>query len=145
MYTHILVPVDLNDETSWEKVLPTAVELCRVYGAVLHLMTVVPETHLHAAVTQYFPGDYEDKIKGQVHDELHAFSASHVPEGTKVQHVIAHGKIYNEILATAKQVKADLIVMGAHHPELEDYLLGPNAARVVRHAECSVMVVRNQK
>ena len=46
------------------------------------------------------------------------------------------------ILATAKKVRADLIVMAAHRPEFRDYLLGPNAYRVVRHAECSVLVVR---
>lgn len=143
MYKHILVPVDLNDDTSWSKVLPTAVELCRVFDGVLHLVTVVPEIGFYAAASQYLPNDYEEKIKAQVHDELHAFSAKHVPAGIQVQHVIAHGKIYNEIINAAKAVKADLIIMGAHHPELEDYLLGPNAARVVRHAECSVMVVRN--
>ncbi|MEP3300223.1 MAG: universal stress protein, partial [Pseudoruegeria sp.] len=38
--------------------------------------------------------------------------------------------------------KADLIVIGAHRPDFKDYLLGPNAARVVRHSECSVYVVR---
>jgi nucleotide-binding universal stress UspA family protein len=32
--------------------------------------------------------------------------------------------------------------MGSHRPELSDYLLGPNAGKVVRHAKCSVMVVR---
>ncbi|MDX9860174.1 MAG: universal stress protein, partial [Rhodospirillales bacterium] len=72
----------------------------------------------------------------------HAFSARHVPAGIRVQHIIAYGKVYKEILDATKLVKADLVIMGAHHPELEDYLLGPNAARVVRHAGCSVMVVR---
>jgi nucleotide-binding universal stress UspA family protein len=143
MYKHILVPVDLNDETSWQKTLPSALEMCRTFGATLHLMTVVPEIGLHAAVTQYFPSNYEEEIRRQVHDDLHAFSSHHVPAGTKVQHIIAYGKVYKEILDAAKMVKADLIVMGAHHPEFEDYLLGPNAARVVRHAGCSVMVVRN--
>ncbi len=33
--------------------------------------------------------------------------------------------------------------IGSHRPELKDYLLGPNAARVVRHANCSVLVVRD--
>jgi nucleotide-binding universal stress UspA family protein len=33
-------------------------------------------------------------------------------------------------------------VVGAHRQDLKDYLLGPNAARVVRHADCSVYVVR---
>ena len=37
----------------------------------------------------------------------------------------------------------DLIIMASHRPELQDYLLGPNAARVVRHANCSVLVVRD--
>ncbi len=52
------------------------------------------------------------------------------------------GKIYQQILETAKRIGADLIVMGSHRPELKDYLLGPNASRVVRHAGCSVMVIR---
>ncbi|HYZ26966.1 MAG TPA: universal stress protein [Geminicoccaceae bacterium] len=42
----------------------------------------------------------------------------------------------------ARTVPAGLIVMGSHHPELKDYLLGPNAAKVMRHADCSVTVVR---
>jgi nucleotide-binding universal stress UspA family protein len=38
--------------------------------------------------------------------------------------------------------EADLIVVGSHRPAMKDYLLGTNAARVVRHAHCSVLVVR---
>jgi len=60
-----------------------------------------------------------------------------------VQHVIAHGNIYEEIIRTANKLKVDLIVMGSHRPALEDYLLGPNAARVMRHAAQSVLVVRS--
>ncbi len=33
-------------------------------------------------------------------------------------------------------------IMADGHPNLAQYLLGPNAARVVRHAICSVLVVR---
>ena len=50
--------------------------------------------------------------------------------------------MYEVILAVAKGIDADLIVMASHRPELKDYLLGPNAARVVRHADQSVLVVR---
>jgi nucleotide-binding universal stress UspA family protein len=60
-----------------------------------------------------------------------------------VQHVVACGTIYEEILTFAGKHGIDMIVMASHRPELKDYLLGPNAARVVRHAECSVLVVRN--
>jgi nucleotide-binding universal stress UspA family protein len=143
MFKHILLPVDLNTEDSWKKALPIAIQNCKAFGATLHLATVVPDVGTHAAVAQFFPDDYEDRILSQVRDELHAFSKANVPDGVKVQHVIAHGSIYKEILDAAERVKADLIIMAAYRPELEDYLLGPNAARVVRHAECSVMVVRD--
>lgn len=42
----------------------------------------------------------------------------------------------------AKEHAADCIIMGSHKPELADYLLGSTAARVVRHAHCSVIVLR---
>ncbi len=34
------------------------------------------------------------------------------------------------------------IVMASHRPGLQDYLLGSTAARVLRHANCSVYIVR---
>jgi nucleotide-binding universal stress UspA family protein len=55
---------------------------------------------------------------------------------------VATGKAYEEILHAAREAGSDLIVIGSHKPELRDYLLGPNAARVVRHSKCSVYVVR---
>jgi nucleotide-binding universal stress UspA family protein len=38
---------------------------------------------------------------------------------------------------------ADLIVVGSHRPVMSDYLLGSNAKTIVRHAQCSVLVVRD--
>jgi len=59
-----------------------------------------------------------------------------------VRHVVAIGTVYEEVLKAAKVSNADLIVIGAHRQDFKDYLLGPNAARVVRHSDCSVYVVR---
>jgi len=50
--------------------------------------------------------------------------------------------VYREIVEAAKDLDIDHIVMGAHSPSLADFLLGPNSARVARHAGCSVTVVR---
>jgi nucleotide-binding universal stress UspA family protein len=63
-------------------------------------------------------------------------------QNAKVRHVIATGRAYEEVLNLAKKTGASLIVVGAHKADISDYLLGPNAARVVRHATCSVHVVR---
>jgi nucleotide-binding universal stress UspA family protein len=57
--------------------------------------------------------------------------------------LVTHGtSIYAEILAVAEEAETDLIVVGSHRPAMKDYLLGTNAARVVRHAGCSVLVAR---
>ncbi len=78
-------------------------------------------------------------------EHLHAFAKEHIPDDVRVQHVVGEGTVYEVILKIAGDINADLIVMGSHRPELKDYLLGPNAARVVRHANCSVMVVRDRE
>ncbi len=142
MYKTILLAVDLNHESSWAKALPMALGQCHAFGAELHAMTVVPDMGM-AIVGSFFPSDYEEKAIARATEELHALTAKNVPAGTKVQHHVASGTIYREILNAADQIGADLIVMSARRPELEDYLLGPNAARVVRHAQCSVLVVRD--
>jgi nucleotide-binding universal stress UspA family protein len=65
-----------------------------------------------------------------------------VPADIRRRHIVGHGSIYHEILRYADEIEADLIVISAHRPTAEDYLIGPNAARVVRHAHVSVLVVR---
>ena len=55
---------------------------------------------------------------------------------------ISSGNPYKAILEVAKEEGADLIVLASHRPGLQDYFLGSTAAKVVRHAECSVLVRR---
>jgi nucleotide-binding universal stress UspA family protein len=141
MFRNVLVPVDLSDKHSWRKALPTAIGLCEAFGAKLNLITVVPEFGL-PLVGQFFPEGYEEKLRQQAARQLKAFVAEQVPDAIPTRRIIAEGKIYQEILSAATTIEADLIVMGSHHPDLSDYLLGPNAARVMRHAACSVLVVR---
>lgn len=53
------------------------------------------------------------------------------------------GRPSDQILAAARELGSDLIVMGAHgHRSLEALLLGSTVERVTRHADCPVMVVR---
>ncbi len=141
MYRNILFTVDLGEESSWQKALPVAIEHARAFGSRLHVMTVVPGFGM-SMVGQFFPKGYEKKMRERARAELHDFVKEHVPEGIPVQHIVGEGTVYSTIIETARKIGADLIVMQAHRPELGDYLLGPNAARVVRHADCSVLVVR---
>lgn len=142
MFSDILLPIDLTHESSWSKALPVALRLAETFAARLHLMTVIPDFGM-TIVAQFFPEDYEEKALETARDALHRFSQDNVPENVAVQHIVCHGTVYEEIIRESKAIGADLVVMTAHRPELRDYLLGPNAARVVRHAPVSVMVIRD--
>lgn len=142
MYKNILLTVDLNQESSWEKALPVAVEYCKAFGSKLHIMTVLPSYGM-PIVGSFFPEDFESKVRNEVNKRLHAFVSEHVPQEIVCQHIVAEGVVYEEIIKTAKTIAADLIIMAAHRPDLRDFLLGPNAARVVRHSTNSVLVVRD--
>lgn len=142
MYKEILLPIDLNDIESQGKAVETAIGLARAFGARVHVQTIVPDFGL-PLVSSYFPADFEAKALENAKRALHEFVKQTFPDDVTVQHIVAHGSIYQEILHCAKDIGADLIVMASHRPDLEDYLIGPNASRVTRHADCSVLVVRN--
>jgi len=55
------------------------------------------------------------------------------------------GGASDEVLAEARFWGADLIIIGSHNPSIRTHLLGSNAEKIVRHANCSVMVVRPHK
>jgi len=141
MYKDILLPIDLNQDSSWKSALPVAIEHARAFGTRLHVMTVVPDFGM-TMVGQFFPKGFEKKAVEACQSKLRAFIDTEIPKDIPTQCIVAEGTVYERILELAKKLKIDLIVLAAHRPELRDYLLGPNAARVVRHASCSVLVVR---
>jgi len=65
--------------------------------------------------------------------------------GGKMDYKLRTGKIYSEVVAFAQSKKADLIVMGSHGVSgFEEYWIGSNANRIVAHAGCPVITVRNK-
>jgi len=141
MFKHILLPVDLGEESSWKKTVPVAIDQCKSSGAKLSMLTVIPDFGM-SIVGQYFPDNYEKDVAKKILEQLHTFVKQQIPEDIRVKHIVGEGSVYEVILNIAEEIKPDLIIMSSHRPELKDYLLGPNSARVVRHATCSVLVVR---
>ena len=141
MYKNILFPVDITETGSWKESLPVVLEYMEAFEATLHIMTVVSNGRM-SLVQQYFPQGSAERIIAKMRVALEKFVGENIPKKYKVKNVVATGSVYECIIKTAEKAKVDLIVMSAHRPELKDYLLGPNAAKVVRHSNCSVLVVR---
>ena len=141
MAATILLAIDIADEGGLGRhMLDESLRLLDV-GGTLHVVSVVPEFGL-PMVASYFQPGYEKEALKAVGQALNDWVARNVPQAVNVRPHVLHGTIYDEILRAANSIGADLIVMGAQRPDLRDYLLGPNVARVVRHARQSVYVVR---
>lgn len=142
--THsVLCAVDVSNGNEDAKTIQTAAKLAALEGAQLDVVGVVPDFGM-SQVSGFFDKDHHDQLVKQAKATLNSIvtDALDADQNLKVRHVIATGRAYEEVLKLADKSKASLIVVGAHKADFKDYLLGPNAARIVRHATCSVYVVR---
>lgn len=139
----VLCALDLSDLASDEKVLLQAAKLADLEGAQLDVLNVLPDFG-ESWVSGFFEEHHHEKAVKDTNRHLSELCAKILGEerNAKVRHLVATGKAYQEILKVAEKAGSGLIVIGAHKPDLKDYLLGPNAARVIRHSDCSVFVVR---
>lgn len=142
MYSTVLLPLDLNEKSSWEKALPAARDICQSSGGTLHVMTVLPDYGM-TIVGQYFPEGAEGDALGAAQAELKKITSEYVGSDVAMEHIIVQGGIHEQILETAERLGTDLIVMAARRPGFADFLLGDIAYKVVRRYPHSVMIVRD--
>lgn len=144
MSKSILCAIDINEKEISGNVLRTAAKLAKIDGARLDVFTVLPNFGM-SIVGSYFEDNFEEKMAGEVKVALKDTVKEILGDETQyeIRHIVAHGSIYEEIIRISEKANSDLIVIGAQKPGLGEYLLGPNAARVVRHSKISVYVVRD--
>ena len=135
MYSNILVPIALDHDTATQESFAIAKRMLADGGTItaLHVMEELPPY-----VAQQLPLGQRDQQQADFKSALSA-AGTDIP-GAKTALVIGHAG--RSILDFAKSDKSDCIVIASHRPGLQDYLLGSTAARVVRHAQCAVHVLR---
>jgi nucleotide-binding universal stress UspA family protein len=140
MFKNILVAVDLEHDSDLDNLLRIASEIATIQNAKVNLLHVISAAP--AVVSQFLPESYETMASEKVEQDLTALAAKvDLAEGTATISV-RFGSVYQEILAYADKIGADLIIVASHKPNVGDYLLGTTASRIVRHAPCSALVVR---
>ena len=141
----VLCPVDFSECSS--AALGVAKDLVRQSEGTLILVHVysVP-TFANAEMAFALPGLME-QFQADAESALAKWSRDAREQGVKrvETHAIC-GTAWDEIVRLAHRREADLIVMGTHgRSGLKHVLLGSVAENVVRHAPCSVLVVRAEK
>jgi nucleotide-binding universal stress UspA family protein len=140
MFKTILVPVDLGEVEAAKPAIDKAGELAESSGGSLRLIyvrAIVPVTYM-----EFMPPAFDEEQQEQADAKLAEVAAGVALPAERVSAVVRLGSVYAEVLDEAEQTGADLIVVGSHRPTMATYLLGSNASTIVRHARCSVLVVR---
>jgi nucleotide-binding universal stress UspA family protein len=133
----ILCPVDFSDASA--HAVSYALELAKRLGASVHLV------HVYELVPYSMPdglggADFLARFSDELEVEL-AKLAERAGPGVKT-HLVVRGVPHREIARVAKDLGADLVVMGTHgRTGLERALLGSVADRVVRSSTIPVIVV----
>jgi len=136
LYQSILIPIDLAHPETAPVMFEKAKALLLPEGrlTVVHAIPDIP-----AYVTLEMPDGFLPITMRKTEDALRGIVEQ---AGVNADIRILTGQPPRAILDTAGEVGADLVIVASHRPGLSDYLLGSTAARVVRHATCSVLVIR---
>ncbi|CAG9415271.1 universal stress protein [Providencia alcalifaciens] len=145
MYNTILVPIDVTEDDLTKMLVPHVNAMQKLNNSTVHFLAVTaPISNYLRYGGTILPGDFPDDQKQadiilkELQEKVKLFS---IPSD-KVQVKAVVGSVKDEILATAEDIKADVILLGSRRPSMSTYLLGSNAASVVRYAKTSVLVVR---
>ena len=140
MFSKILVPIDLEDSALAAPALDVAKSLAAASAGQIRLVNV--QSLLPVTFMDYVPPDFDAAQKGAAEAALREMAAKLDLPAARLTTTVRTGGIYPEILDEAADWGADLIVIGSHRPAMSTYLIGSNAKTIVRHAKCSVFVVR---
>lgn len=135
MYKNILVPVlfDEGRDTQASYLAARALADDDAKFTVVHVMEAIP-----SYVTAEIPNEVLDRTREEVEKSL-SQSAKALPGAVPI---LISGHAGRAIVDFANENNIDCIIVASHRPGLEDLFLGSTAARVVRHAKCSVHVIR---
>ena len=136
MYRNILVAIEPSHGPAQESALHMALHLAADATADITALTVLEP--LPSIIEAESPTDIETRAGERALADLRRL----VGDRSEVNTVLRHGRPGAEIVEYAKEHGIDCIVLASHKPGLSDYFLGSTAARVVRHAPCSVHVIR---
>lgn len=139
MFGRILLPIDLEEAEMTRQAIEAALRIADA-GAEMRLVNV--QALMPATFIEYGPPDYEGEVRLVAEKQLAEVAGKVNFPRERLSTSVRVGSVYHEALTEAEEWRADLIVICSNRPTLTTYLLGSNAAKIVRHATCSVLVVR---
>ncbi|QJT80628.1 universal stress protein UspF [Kosakonia sp. MUSA4] len=144
MYNSILVPIDISETDLTRQVIPFVQAHAVMNTARVHFLTVIPSLPYYSTLGLAYSVEMPKmkEIQQAALAKLDELAQLFKLPAEKIQTHVVTGSPKDQILKLADSINADLIIIASHRPDISTYLLGSNAAAVVRHAKCPVLVVR---
>ena len=146
---NLLVAVDFSDVTG--RVVATAEQLARAFGAKIWLLHVVAEVSpivTMGEVPFHWPTnavESPERFSEEQH-QMQTLLFGLKDKGLNVESVLIRGSAVIEILAMTEQYEIDMIVMGSHgHGAWYELMVGTVSEGVLRHAPCPALIVPSTK
>ena len=136
MFKTILVPIDMGQFDEGKANIEVAAKQLAEGGRIV-LLNVIEEIPGWAAAE--LPANLIEQSRTKARSDLQALADA---TGADALVEVRSGHPYKTILDVAEENSVELIIVASHKPGLQDYFLGSTAAKVVRHARCSVLVIR---
>jgi nucleotide-binding universal stress UspA family protein len=139
----ILVPTDFSEESL--KALRYATALLAQFEGALHLVHVHDVDYAYAVppIISVAPVLTVGEVEAYCRGELQKLAAEHTSGDITPQLHCRSGRAFDQICSLASDTHADLIAVATHgHTGFKHLVLGSTTERVVRHAPCPVLVVR---
>lgn len=138
MFSEIFVPVDIG-QTEQARLAIRAAKLNLAPGGHIILMHVLEP--LPTYVAAQLEAEVVDSAAKQAEQVLETLKLSEaMADDTRI--LVEVGRTYQTIVSHINDANEQAIVMSAHSPQFSDIFLGSVAGQVVRHARCSVFVLR---
>lgn len=136
----ILMPVDLAYSDIVKREVKLALRLIADDGVID--MLYVDSARIHrsmvpTASSQTFSEHHQSALDG-----VQTMLEQLVPTKHRGKSIIRSGVVFDEVVSQAKYSNTDAIIMASAKPKIRSYLLGSNATKIVRHAPCSVFIVK---
>jgi len=141
----IVIPVDFGEQSMIA--LGQSYNLAKLTRSEITLINVIDEDFFKPFQDVVSArNDYEGHLKGDIDKRLNDLAKKvHDETGIKVNTMTRTGKIYDEIVTAAEDLKANLIVMGTMGVVgLKKRIMGSNASRVVRESTCPVITIKGK-
>jgi len=139
-FKRLLCPVDFSDSSL--AALEFAFSLAQEGEAELTLL-YVSEWPVGVSSAFFNVAAYREEVERYASDRLQALIPAEVGDWCRPTTRLCHGKAYREILGTATEDGADLIIMGVHGRNAFDLMLfGSTTNQVIRRATCPVLTLR---